>query len=160
MWIDIGKLKDWEISIEKVVGGFIWLGFSKRVPHKMLCISSDKAAVFDCVNGTVEECTIDLNEEKCTAVCSELNGEVINLSGQYGGEIPHSTAKGEKVQIETASDYITTVTFITSKKKRSVIYKNYGFYTCGFSYDGRYFVFAQDAGLTVLKKLTKSYNGF
>lgn len=33
-----------------------------------------------------------------------------------------------------------------------MIFRNYGYYTCGFSYDGKYFVFAQDAGVTVLRK--------
>lgn len=152
MWIDISGLKEWQLTIEKTVGGFEWLGFSKKSPAKMLCISYDKSTIFDCSNGNIENCNINLYEERSIAICDKLPGEEINLSGQYGGEISQTTSKGDKVQIETSPDFITTVTFISSKKKRNVIYSDYGFYTCGFSYDGRYFVFAQDAGLTILKR--------
>lgn len=152
MWINISELKEWRLSIEKVVGGFEWLGFSKKSSEKMLCISSEKSTIFDCLSGFAEECGVNLYEERFIAVCDKLPGEEIVLSGQYGGRILHNTPKGEKVQIETSPDFITTVTFITSKKKRNIIYSNYGYYTCGFSFDGQYFVFAQDAGLTILKR--------
>ena len=46
-WINTENLDGWDVSIEKVVGGFIWLGFSRDNPEKMLCISSDKATIFD-----------------------------------------------------------------------------------------------------------------
>ena len=42
--------------------------------------------------------------------------------------------------------------FSSAQGNKNMIFRNYGFYTCGFSYDGKYFVFAQDAGVTVLIK--------
>lgn len=44
------------------------------------------------------------------------------------------------------------VTFISSQGKEIVIFWNYSAYICGFSYDGNYFVLADDGGVTVIKR--------
>lgn len=43
--------------------------------------------------------------------------------------------------------------FIDEFGGESIIFKNYGFYTCGFSYEGNHFVFSQDAGITILTRV-------
>lgn len=157
--IDIKGLDDWEVSLVKVVGGFIWLGFSEQEPHKMLCISADKETIFDCEKGTVSptKCVFDENER--TAVCAELKDEIINICGQYGGELPHKTAQGEKLSSVKREEFKygktlvrEEVTFTVKNGSSFLVYEGYAPYIYGFSPDGNYFVFATDGGLTVLKR--------
>ena len=74
-WIDTAELDGWCISIEKVVGGFLWLGFSETEPWKMLCISSDKTTIFDCDSGTVTETDCAYDEDALFTLCEDLNDE-------------------------------------------------------------------------------------
>ena len=78
---------------------------------------------------------------------------MINISGQYGGKISHSTQKNDKVRIEIFADNQAAVYFANDSQSETVIFENYGFNTCGFSYNGEYFVFAQDAGITLLRRV-------
>lgn len=78
------NLNRWVVSIEKVVGGFLWLGFSKDDPKRMLCISSDKATIFDCARGTITTTDCDYDEDTLLAIANDLNGD-ISIAGQYGG---------------------------------------------------------------------------
>lgn len=54
--------------------------------------------------------------------------------------------------IRENAEHIIKVTFISSQGKEVVIFWNYSAYICGFSYDGNYFVLADDAGITVVKR--------
>ncbi|MBD5136926.1 MAG: hypothetical protein HDT39_13315 [Lachnospiraceae bacterium] len=152
MWIDINDIKRWKPVVEKVVGGLEWIGFSKFKTEKLLCISSQKITIIDCDNGNIIETDADYDEENYIAFCDALPDEEICISGQYGGKMEYSTSYGDKVIIETSPEYISTVIFMSESEKEHVIFNDYGFYTCGFSYDGKYFVFSQDAGITILKR--------
>lgn len=106
----------------------------------------------NCNNGRLEECEIEYDEDELIAVCNLLPDEKISIAGQYGGTLPISSGKGEYVVIDTPEENIMMITFITQKERKLVIYWNYCAYICGFSYDGNYFVLADDGGLTVIKR--------
>ena len=126
--IDIKGLDDWEVSLVKVVGGFIWLGFSEQEPHKMLCISADKETIFDCEKGT--------------------GGELPHKTAQ--GEKLSSVKREEFKYGKTLVR--EEVTFTVKNGSSFLVYEGYAPYIYGFSPDGNYFVFATDGGLTVLKR--------
>lgn len=151
MWINYDKLADWKLVREVVVGGLEWVGFSKVNTRKLICISSQKTTIIDCFSGEILECNCEYDEEATIAYCDELPDEEISIAGYYGGKLPDSSAQGDNVSINKENS-ITTVLFSSVQGNKSVIFHDYGFYTCGFSYDGKYFVFAQDAGVTVLIK--------
>lgn len=146
------KIEGWNVIADFSVGGFEWLGFSKETPNKMICISSQKSTLVDCENGKIEECDIVYDEEELFAICDKLSNEQISIAGQYGGKLPAASSKGERVFIQENAEHIMTVTFISSEGKEIVIFCNYSAYICGFSYDGNYFVLADDAGIIVIKR--------
>lgn len=146
------KIDDWDIITNFSVGGFEWLGFSKEEPNKLICISSQKTTILNCDDGKLEECEVDYDEEELIAICNQLPNEQISIAGQYGGKLPILSGKGEKVVIHTTEEHIMTITFISAQGKETVIYWNYSAYICGFSYDGNYFVLADDGGITVIKR--------
>ncbi|HBA67921.1 MAG TPA: hypothetical protein DCZ40_00980 [Lachnospiraceae bacterium] len=151
MWIDYNKLAGWELVKEVVVGGLEWVGFSKVNTRKLLCISSQKTTIIDCSSGEILECSCEYDEEATIAYCDELPNEGIRIAGYYGGKLPDNSVQGDSVNVNK-ENFITTVLFSPAQGNKNMIFCNYGFYTCGFSYDGKYFVFAQDAGVTVLKR--------
>lgn len=104
------KIEGWKVIADFSVGGFEWLGFSKKMPNKLICISSQKTTLVDCENGKIESCDAVYDEEELLAICEQLPDEQIAIAGQYGA------------------------------------------YICGFSYDGNYFVLANDGGVTILKR--------
>ena len=77
--------------------------------------------------------------------------EEIGIVGYYGGKLPDSSVQGDSVSVNR-ENFMTIVLFSSAQGNKSMVFRNYGFYTCGFSYDGKYFVFAQDAGVTVLRR--------
>ena len=151
MWIDYYKLADWELVKEVVVGGLEWIGFSKVNTRKLLCISSQKTTIIDCFSGEILACSCEYDEEATIAYCDELPDEEISIAGYYGGKLPDSSVQGDSISV-TKENLITTVLFSSAQGNKSMIFRNYGFYICGFSSDGKYFVFAQDAGVTVLRR--------
>lgn len=150
-------LSGWKLILEKTVGGLEWIGFSRHSPSKLLCISSQKCTVIDCSDATVIECDVDYDENLFVAICDQLPNEEISIAGQYGGALPLSTVQGEHVTIKTdcvnETNIAFTVTFTSASKESYELFRNYGYYACGFSYDGNYFVFAQDAGITILQRV-------
>ncbi|MCM1193060.1 MAG: hypothetical protein NC123_01955 [Butyrivibrio sp.] len=153
MQITVDGLTNWECVGELSVGGLEWVGFSKEHCNKLLCISSQRCTLMDCKTGIIDECDCEYDEVTHTALCSLLPDDVIYISGQYGGKILHSTQKRDKVRIEIHADNRTSVYFANDSQFETIIFNDYGFYTCGFSYDGEYFVFAQDAGITLLRRV-------
>ena len=145
-------IEGWNIIASFAVGGFEWLGFSKKQPNLMLCISSQKHTVLNCDNGTLQECEIEYDEESLTAICKLVPDEMVSISGQYDGELPLTADQGEKMVIHVPENMIQKITFVSKNGEEAVIHWNYGFYICGFSHDGNYFVLASDAGVTVLKR--------
>lgn len=146
------NIEGWQMVTSFSVGGFEWLGFSKGQPNKMICISSQMTTIVNCDNGKVEECFVDYDEQEFIAICDELPNEQIEIAGQYGGELPLVSGRGEKVTIQQTEDHVMTITFTSSQGKEIVIFKNYGAYICGFNYDGNYFVLADDGGIVILKR--------
>lgn len=146
------KIEGWKVIADFAVGGFEWLGFSKEKPNKLICISSQKTTLVDCEDGKIEECEVVYDDEELLAICEQLPNEQIATAGQYGGKMPTTSGKGEQVVIQETKEYIMTVTFISSQGKETVIYWNYSAYICGFSYDGNYFVLADDCGVIVIKR--------
>lgn len=149
----------WTKVTEFSVGGLMWFGFSKRQPNKLLCISSQHASCVDCDTGAIMECDVDYDEDNCIAVSTCLPDEVIDICGTCGGIPLLYTNAGEEISIQEQEELFASKTIIRAKvtfntvDKKIEIYNDYGFYTCLFSTDGNYFVFAEDAGITILKKI-------
>ena len=120
----------------------------------MIIISSQKTTILDCNNGKIENCMIDYDEDELIAICDKLPNEQILIAGEYGGNLPDTTNKGERVLIQKTDEHITTITFILNQSDKIKVYENYGAYICGFSYDGNYFVIANDGGIIVIKRGT------
>ena len=153
------KINDWEITAHFSVGGFEWLAFSKEHRGKMIIISSQRTTIVDCDNGTIEDCDIIFDETELIAYCDRLPDEDLHLAGQYGGSIPHTSDKGEKVIIETNDKHIMKIYFVSSPRDSQLIYYSYDAYLCGFSYDGDHFVLADDGGMIILKRKRRSQSG-
>lgn len=126
--------------------------FTYNNSNKMIIISSQKTTILDCDNGKIENCMIDYDEEELIAICDKLPDEQILIAGEYGGNLPDTTNKGERVLIQKTKEYITTITFIPGQSDEIKVYENYGAYICGFSYDGKYFVIANAGGIIVIKR--------
>lgn len=146
------SIEGWKFVTSFSVGGFEWLGFSQNYPNKMIIISSQETTILDCNSGKLENCIIDYDERELIAVCDKLPDEKILIAGEYGGELPGRTKKGEQVLIQETNDHITTITFILNQGKEIRVFENYGAYIYGFSYDGNYFVIADDGGIIVIKR--------
>lgn len=146
------KIKGWKIAANFSVGGFEWLAFSKEQPEKMVLISSQRTTTVDCSNGSIEDCIVVLDEKELIAYCDKLQDEELQLAGQYGGALPHSSGKGETVEIHTTADHIMRITFIRNQFDKTLIYHCYDAYICGFSHNGDYFVLADDGGILILKR--------
>lgn len=146
------KVNGWELVTSFSVGGFEWLGFSKEKPNKMICISSQKTTILNCDSGEIEECDADYDEQELIAICDLLPKEQITIVGQYGGELPLTSGKGEQVIIQKSKEHIMTITFVAIDGGETIIYHSYSAYICGFSYDGNYFVLANDGGIVVIKR--------
>lgn len=146
------KVNGWKLVTSFSVGGFEWLGFSKEKPNKMICISSQKTTILNCDSGKIEECVADYDEQELIAICNQLPNEQITIVGQYGGELPLTSGKGEQVIIQKTKEHIMTITFVAIDGGKTIIYHSYSAYICGFSYDGNYFVLANDGGIVVIKR--------
>lgn len=154
------NIEGWEIAANFSVGGFEWLGFSQNSSNKMIIISSQKTTVLDCNNGKIEECIIDYDEQELIAICNQLPNEQIPIVGQYGGKLPAITRQGERIAIQETKEHIMKITFTSNWMKEVTIFHNYCAYVCGFSYDGNYFVLADDGGMIVMKrKMTFDLSG-
>ena len=146
------RINGWKIIADFAVGGFEWLGFSKKQPNLMLCISSQNNTVLNCDNGAIEECEIVYDENELVAYCDLIPAEEIAIAGQYGGKLPLTSVQGDKVFVQVPQENIQKIIFV-SKKERTEIYWNYNPYIYGFSPDGNYFVLADDGGITLLKRV-------
>ena len=145
-----GYKKIFEISI----GGFLYLAFLSDAYHKILCISSDYMSIIDSENGQVTPIDGDYDEVELVAMCEGCDSP-ISIAGQYGGSLPLDN--GEDIRVTMEKDQsgkypILTIFWEKDKETRVQIYKGYLPYIFGFSPDGEYYAYADDGGLTVLKK--------
>ena len=145
-----GYKKIFEISI----GGFLYLAFLPDAYHKILCISSDYMSTIDSENGQVTPIDGDYDEVELVAMCEGCDSP-ISIAGQYGGSLPLDN--GENIRVTMGKDQsgkypILTIFWEKDKETRVQIYKGYLPYIFGFSPDGEYYAYADDGGLTVLKK--------
>ena len=145
-----GYKKIFEISI----GGFLYLAFLPDAYHKILCISSDYMSIIDSENGQVTPIDGDYDEVELVAMCEGCDSP-ISIAGQYGGSLPLDN--GEDIRVTMEKDQsgkypILTIFWEKDKETRVQIYKGYLPYIFGFSPDGEYYAYADDGGLTVLKK--------
>ena len=145
-----GYKKIFEISI----GGFLYLAFLPDAYHKILCISSDYMSIIDSENGQVTPIDGDYDEVELVAMCEGCDSS-ISIAGQYGGSLPLDN--GEDIRVTMEKDQsgkypILTIFWEKDKETRVQIYKGYLPYIFGFSPDGEYYAYADDGGLTVLKK--------
>ena len=146
----LGYKKIYEISI----GGFLYLAFLPDAYHKILCISSDYISIIDSENGQVTPIDGDYDEVELVAMCEGCDSP-ISIAGQYGGSLPLDN--GENIRVTMGKDQsgkypILTIFWEKDKETRVQIYKGYLPYIFGFSPDGEYYAYADDGGLTVLKK--------
>ena len=146
----LGYKKIYEISI----GGFLYLAFLPDAYHKILCISSDYMSIIDSENGQVTPIDGDYDEVELVAMCEGCDSS-ISIAGQYGGSLPLDN--GEDIRVTMEKDQsgkypILTIFWEKDKETRVQIYKGYLPYIFGFSPDGEYYAYADDGGLTVLKK--------
>lgn len=118
----------------------------------MICISSQKTTILNCDSGEIKECNADYDEQEFIAICDGLSNEQITIAGQYGGNLPLISGKGEQVIIQETKEHIMTITFVSISGEKTIIYYNYSAYICGFSYDGNYFVLADDGGIVIIKR--------
>ena len=152
------NITGWTKVTDFSVGGLMWVGFSKRQPYRLLCISSQCTSLVDCNTGDIAECEAEYDEVSCVALTSCLSDEVVDIYGIYGGNPLLHTNIGEEVSITKHEERFGNKTLIRAKvifntqDEEIEIYNNYGFYTCSFSIDGNYFVLADDAGIIVLKR--------
>lgn len=146
------KIKGWKISANFSVGGFEWLAFSKKQPEKMIVISSQRTTIVDCNNGIIEDCNIVFDENELIAYCDKLPNEELCIVGEYGGTLPSLSGKGEKADIIKTNNHIMRILFSINRIDETLIYHSYDAYICGFSYDGDYFVLADDGGILILKR--------
>jgi len=145
-------ISGWQLAASFSVGGFEWLAFSEKQQGKMMIISSQRTTVVDCENGQITDCETVFDEQELTAYCDLLSDEELHLSGQFGGELPHSAPSGEKVTVRTNDKHIMQIFFTAADDRTTQIYDRYDAYICGFSGDGNYFVLADDSGILILKK--------
>ncbi|MBO4524117.1 MAG: hypothetical protein J5723_05470 [Ruminococcus sp.] len=146
------SIKGWEVTATFSVGGFEWLAFSKERHGKMIIISSQRTTIVDCNNGAIDDCEIILDEKELIAYCDRLPDEELYIAGQFGGSLPQKTDNGEKVTVKVDDNHIMHIYFTAGFLNKTLIYYNYEAYICGFSYDGTYFVIADDGGVLILKK--------
>lgn len=155
------RIKGWEITSSFSVGGFLYLGFSKNMPGKMIVISDSKAKILDCNDGSLVECNAEYDEREYVAICDMIEDEYITLVGPYGGSISHETTSGERVEIEYLGEKVTPyktlkyeqILFVDTMGNREIIYRSNPPYLYGFSDDGNYFVLADDGGIDVLRRI-------
>lgn len=145
-----GYKKIFEISI----GGFLYLAFLPDAYHEILCISSDYMSIIDSENGQVTPIDGDYDEVELVAMCEGCDSP-ISIAGQYGGSLPLDN--GEDIRVTMEKDQsgkypILTIFWEKDKETRVQIYKGYLPYIFGFSPNGEYYAYADDGGLTVLKK--------
>ena len=152
------NIAGWSKVTEFSVGGLMWVGFSKRQPHRLLCISSQYTSLVDCNTADFAECDAECDEESSVALTSCLPDEVVDIYGICGGSPLLHTNAGEEISITKQEERFGNKTVIRVKvifhtqDGAIEIYNDYGFYTCSFSADGNYFVLANDAGVIVLKR--------
>lgn len=152
------NITGWTTISEFSVGGLMWVGFSKRQPNKLLCISSQYDSLVDCDTGEIIECDVDYDEDNCIAVSTCLPDEVVDICGAYGGIPLLYTNAREEISILEQEELFASKTIIRAKvtfhtvDEKIEIHNDYGFYICSFSADGNYFVFAEDAGITIMKR--------
>ena len=144
------SIKNWSVTAAFSVGGFEWLAFSKESRGKMIVISAQRTTIVDCNTGIAEDCNIVFDEQELLAYCDRLPDEALHLAGQYGGKLPHVSAKGESVVVKTNDAHRMKIVFVSGFFHRKLIYDCYDAYVCGFSYDGDYFVLADDGGILIL----------
>ena len=65
-----------------------------------------------------------------------------------------SSGQSGKIAVETLDNNMTRVRFILENNS-TLLYENYGFYTCGFNYDGNVFVLATDGGMIIFRRISK-----
>lgn len=147
------SLKDFEVVAEFSVGGFEWLSFSRKYTGKLVVISSQKTTIVDCNTGQIKECDVDYDEEELVAFCEDLPDEELSIAGQYGGELPLLSGKGEEINVFTDENHIMSIVFSQDGAEDVLIYNSYAAYVFGFSYDGDYFVVANDGGVSILKRV-------
>lgn len=154
----LDQLVGWSKVTEFTVGGFMWVGFSRRQPGKLLCISSQYISLVDCNTGEITECDADYDEENHIAISSCLPDEVVGIYGEYGGCPVQNTDKGERITVQKQEELygnkivIRVKVYFGTPDSEVEIHNNYGYYTCSFSPCGNYFVFAEDAGIIILKR--------
>lgn len=146
------SMSGWEVVTSFSVGGFEWLAFSKKWPTKLLIISSQKTTILDVDTGAINGCNVEYDEDELIAYCDELPGEELQIVGQYGGNLNDFSDLSEKIAVETLDNNMTRVRLISGNNS-VLLYENYGFYTCGFNYDGNVFVLATDGGMIILRRM-------
>ena len=162
----LDKLNGWEVACEFSVGGFLDMGFSEFESGKLLCISSQYAAVIDCETGEKARCECEYDECNKTAVCDLLPDETIKLCSVWSGGKRLESRQGESVRIISTEESVKgkiiqkdQVMFRTGNRE-VCIYDSYSIYSCTFCVRGDYFALACDGGVTVLKRRKEKKKGF
>ena len=163
---NLNQLKNWEVACEFSVGGFIDMGFSELERGKLLCISSQYAAVIDCDTGVKIHTECEYDEWKRIAVCDRLPDETIKLCSVWSGGKRLESGQGESVKIITTEESVKgkiiqkdRIMFRTGNRE-VCIFDSYSIYGCTFCVRGDYFALACDGGVTILKRKAEKHGGF
>ncbi|HBI84866.1 MAG TPA: hypothetical protein DDX71_01050 [Ruminococcus sp.] len=153
------SIKGWRLTASFSVGGFLWVSFSRREPHRFLCISAQKITVADCIRGTVTECNAVYDEEALIAYSDAFPEEETVLAGEYGGSLPADSGHGEQIITTALPDGLSAISFRTADGESILFYLCYPAYICGFSPDGNAMILADDGDVYVLARETNPEGG-
>ena len=155
------NLNEWKLVGSFSVGGFEYMGFSNIDSNKLIIISSQRETIFDCEDGSITDIDVIFDEKEFVAVTEVLPDECIQIAGTYGGQMPHKTLQGERVEVSYHDKHIVSgkelqlqqIVFVDRFGTEKIIYDNYPSYVCGFSYDGNSFALADDGGVYILRRI-------
>ncbi|MFC3927335.1 hypothetical protein ACVR05_05265 [Streptococcus caprae] len=142
---------------QRGIGGFLYLGFLPD-GDRLLCISSQYLSLINLLTGEVREIDGDYDEESLLAY-GEGMAQTIDIVGQTSGALPLTNQAEVTVSasIDRTGPYpICSIFWQKAEQPPYLIFESYLPYVYGFSPDGRYYVHADDGGLTVLRKKEES----
>lgn len=160
--VPVGIPTGWEREYISV-GGLMYVGFSERHPHQLICISSQHESLIDCTTGEKRYAEICYDENNLTAYADGPELELIHLAGEGGGGFRHYSKDGnilDRVSLFWPREQIIFMpnwnSFWSSPADCWIVSDECGILAYGFNKDGDIFIIATSSDLIIYRKLTKS----